>query len=117
MLPEHDRVRLQHMLDAARKATRLAAGRKRGDLENEDDPLPDALVRMISVIGEAASRVSPATRSALTAISWPDMVSMRNRLVHDYFDINLDILWATIQDNLPDLTQVLESALAEDETV
>ena len=117
MLPEDDRIRLQHMLDAATKARRLARGRDRVDLENEDDPLADALVRMISVIGEAASRVSPGTRAALTGIPWPDMVGMRNRLVHDYFDINLDILWATIQDNLPDLIQALESALAEDDSV
>ena len=63
MLPEDDRVRLQHMLDAARKAARLAAGRDRAELDAEDNPLPDALVHLISVVGEAASRVSSDTRS------------------------------------------------------
>lgn len=116
MFPEHDRIRLQHMLDAAKRAVRFAAGHDRGDLE-ADDPLADALVRLISVIGEAASRVSPGTRSELDGIPWPDIVGMRNRLVHDYFDINLDILWATVQDSLPSLIQGLASALAEDEEV
>lgn len=115
MLPEDDRVRLQHMLDAARKALRVAAGHRREDLDVEDEPLPDALVRLISVIGEAANRVSPATRSKLGDIPWPDLVGMRNRLVHGYFDIDLDILWATVQDVLPDFARRLESALADAE--
>lgn len=117
MFPKDDRIRLQHMLDAAKRAARFAAGRSRKDLEANDEPLVDALVRLVSVIGEAANKVSPGARSKLDGIPWPDMVGMRNRLVHDYFDINLDILWATVQDNLPVLIRYLESALAEDEEV
>lgn len=113
MLFKDDRVRLQHMLDAAKKATRLSAGRERQALDDEDDPLADALVRLISVIGEAANRVSSDTCSELAGIPWPDVVGMRNRLIHAYFDVNLDILWATVQDSLPPLIQALESALAE----
>lgn len=115
MLPGHDRVRLQHMLDAARKAVRLAAGRDRKELDDEDDPLKEALERLITVIGEAANKVSSSTRSELDGIPWPDVVGMRNRLIHAYFDTNLDILWATVQDSLPSLIPFLESALAEDE--
>jgi uncharacterized protein with HEPN domain len=114
MLPRDDRIRLQHMLDAARKAKRLAAGRDREALDAEDDPLPHALVHLISVIGEAASRVSADTRSECDGIPWPDIVSMRNRLIHAYFDINLDILWATVQDSLPSLIRSLESVLPEE---
>jgi uncharacterized protein with HEPN domain len=102
------------MLDAARKAVRISAGRSRQDLELEDDPLVDALVRLISVIGEAASKVGAGVRSELSGIPWLDVVGMRNRLIHDYFDINLDILWATVQDSLPPLVKSLESALTED---
>lgn len=111
MLPKDDRIRLQHMLDAARKAARLAAGRDRQALYDEDDPLADALVHLISVIGEAASKVSSGTCSELDGIPWPDVIGMRNRLIHAYFDINLDILWATVQDSLPTLIRLLESAL------
>jgi len=115
MLPQDDRVRLQHMLDAARKAVRIASGRRREELAADDDPLADARVRLISVVGEAGSRVSPSTRSALEEIPWPDVVGMRNRLIHGYFDVNLDILWATVQDSLPPLIQSLESALMSGE--
>lgn len=112
MLPAGDRIRLQHMLDAARKAVRLAAKHDRGELDAEDSPLPDALVHLISVVGEAASQVSLDTRSKIDGIPWSDVVGMRNRLIHAYFDINLDILWATVQDSLPSLIRSLESALA-----
>ncbi len=114
MLPEDDRIRLQHMLDAARKARRLTDGHHREELDDEDDPLADALVHLISVIGEAASKVSSDTCSELGGIPWPDVIGMRNRLIHAYFDINLDILWATVQDSLPAIIRLLEPALTED---
>jgi uncharacterized protein with HEPN domain len=103
------------MLDAAKTALRMAKGRHRKDLDDEDDPLARALVQLITVIGEAASNVSAATQSRLDGIPWADATGMRNRLVHGYFDINLDILWATVQDSLPPLLHELEAALAEDE--
>jgi uncharacterized protein with HEPN domain len=114
VLPKDDRIRLQHMLDAARKARRLTAGHYREELDDEDSPLADALVHLISVIGEAASKVSSGTCSKLDEIPWPDVVGMRNRLIHAYFDINLDILWATVQDSLPSLIRSLDSALTRD---
>lgn len=117
MLPEDDRVRLQHMLDAAKKAVRLAAKGDRRALEDDDDPLADALVHLISVIGEAATKVSPATCSSLDGIPWVDVRRMRNRLIHAYFDINFDILWATVLDDLPTLIRELESRLVNDEMV
>jgi uncharacterized protein with HEPN domain len=115
VLPEDDRVRLQHMLDAARRAVRFAAGQDRDRLNAEDNSVPDALKHLLSVIGEAASKVSPGTRSRVDEIPWSDVVGMRHRLIHAYFDINLDILWATVQDSLPPLVRLLESALAAGE--
>lgn len=106
-----DEVRLRHMLDAARKAVKFAEGRKREDLDNEDDPLVYALVRQIEIIGEAASKVSAETRAELSDVPWADIVGIRNRLIHAYFDVNLDILWATIQRSLPELIRSLERAL------
>lgn len=115
MLPEADRLRLRHMLDAASKALRLAARGSRSTLDDEDDPLADALVRLVSLIGEAADNVSPAAIGVITEIPWPDVIGMRHRLIHHYFDVNLDILWATVQDDLPPLVRCLQSALADDE--
>ena len=113
MLLDPDRIRLQHMFDAAAEAVRLATGRGREDLNSHDFPLTYALVHLVSVVGEAASKVSADTRSQLDDIPWPDIIVMRNRLVHAYFDINLDILWETVQSSLPTLVEQLTAALAK----
>jgi uncharacterized protein with HEPN domain len=100
------------MRDAAQKAVRLAARGSRADLENEDDPLVDALIRLIALIGDAAKNVSDGTCAQLSVIPWSDIKGMRDRVVHAYFDVNLDILWATVRDDLPPLIQALEDALS-----
>ncbi len=102
-----DTIRLQHMLDAAREALLFAEGHKREDL-NADRMLMHTLVRVIGIIGEAASKVSQEAREQTANIEWGDVIGMRNRLVHVYFDINLDILWGTIVYDVPRLIEELE---------
>jgi len=109
-----DRIRLQHMLDAAREALSFTWDRTRRDLD-EDRLLVLGLVKAIEIIGEAAYQVSEGTRAQLPGIPWEDIIGMRHRLVHAYFDINLDILWRTVQDDLPPLVSALEYILAEEE--
>jgi len=102
-----DAIRLRHMLDAAHEAIDFAQGRTRVDL-NGDRKLVLALVKDIEIIGEAAYQVSQTARDQLPDIPWDDIIGMRHRLVHAYFDINLDILWRTVQDDLPPLIVELE---------
>jgi uncharacterized protein with HEPN domain len=104
-----DEIWLQHMLDAAQEAIEFAQGRTYLDLNN-DRKLVLALVKDVEIIGEAAYRVTQITRNRLSDIPWDDIIGMRHRLVHAYFDINLDILWRTVQDDLPPLIVVLEKA-------
>ncbi|MCY4356255.1 MAG: DUF86 domain-containing protein [Gammaproteobacteria bacterium] len=59
-------------------------------------------------MGEAAGNVTEATRQYLSNIPWREIVGMRNRLVHVYFDINIDILWTTVKTDLPVLISLLE---------
>lgn len=115
MFADDDRIRLRHMLDAARIAVRAAAGHRREDLDDEEDLLVHGLVRLVTIVGEAANGVGDAARAEIPDIPWPDVVNMRNRLVHGYFDINLDILWATVRTSLPDLILQLERALTSRE--
>jgi uncharacterized protein with HEPN domain len=105
-----DVVRLRHMLDAARDAMRFTSGKQREDL-NTDRLLVFGLVKAVEIIGEAAWQTSEETRSQLPQIPWTDIIGMRHRLVHAYFDINLDILWRTLQEDLPPLIAALEKAL------
>lgn len=106
-----DSVRLQYMLDAAREAIGFVLGRTRSDLDS-NRMLVLALVKAVEILGEAAGQVSPTTKEQSASIPWTDIAGMRNRLVHAYFDINLEILWQTVQQDLPPLVAALEKALA-----
>jgi uncharacterized protein with HEPN domain len=102
-----DSLRLQDMLLAARDAQTFSTGRTEADL-SRDKQLTLALRKCVEIIGEAAARVGDDTRSRCPTLPWADMVGMRNRLVHTYFDIDLSLLWATITDDLPPLIRELE---------
>jgi uncharacterized protein with HEPN domain len=107
-----DQIRLRHMLDGATEALSFAEGKRREDLA-EDRLLVLGLVKAIEIIGEAAYQVSADTRESLPQLPWEDIIGMRHRLVHAYFDINLDVLWRTVRDDLPSLVAPLEKALEE----
>ena len=92
--------RLRHIRDAAAEVLRFAAGKIRADLDH-DRMLVLAILRDLEVIGEAASRVSLAARQSSLTIPWDDMIGMRNRLVHGYFDVNLDTVWGPFRTICP----------------
>jgi uncharacterized protein with HEPN domain len=108
-----DSIRLRHMLDAAREALVFVRHRNRDDLDH-DLQLVWALVKAIEIIGEAAYQLSPEARAQVPGLPWDKIITMRHRLVHAYFDINLDILWKTVQEGLPSLAQILSAALGEE---
>ena len=102
-----DAIRVRHMLDAAREAMSFAAGRSRDDLDR-DRMLVLAVVKDIEIIGEAASRTSAATRAAHPDVPWAQIIVMRNRLIHAYFDVDLQVVWDTVTGDLPLLIAMLE---------
>ena len=106
-----DRWRVQHMIDAAEQALGFVQGRNREDLDR-DVMLRMALTRALEIVGEAASKVSEAGRAAAATVPWQQVVGMRNRLVHAYFDIDLDILWDTVHLALPPLLAQLRPLLS-----
>lgn len=67
-----------------------------------------ALIKCVEIIGEAANKVSEECRQELQGIPWADIVGMRHRLIHGYFDINLDIVWRTVKQELPELISELK---------
>jgi uncharacterized protein with HEPN domain len=108
-----DRVRLRHMLDSLGLAIKFVEGRTRSDLDS-DDMLRMALVQAISVVGEAAGKITPEGRAELTELPWASVVGMRNRLVHAYFDIDRDILWTTVTEAAPPLVKRLLTLLGDE---
>ena len=106
-MPKDDSVRLRHMLDSAREAVELIHGKSRADLDT-NRVLSLALVRLLEIVGEAASKVTTATREQTPDISWSQIVSLRHRLIHGYDTINMDILWKILTDDLPALIGQLQ---------
>ena len=107
MSQNDDQVRLRHMLDAARKAVDFLKGRTRQDLDS-DEMVCLAVIRLLEVIGEAAKGISHATRDASPSIPWRQIAGTRDRLIHGYFDVDLDVVWAIVTTDLPGLIAQLE---------
>ena len=103
------------MLEAAREAISFTRGSTR-DALNQDRKLALALVKCVEIIGEAAAKVSDECRGAHPKIPWASIVAMRNRLIHAYFDIDLDRVWDTITDDLPPLVAELEKIVPSEDS-
>jgi len=110
MSKQDDHVSMRHMLDYACEAVEMTRGRKRSDLD-VDRMLQLALTRLVEIVGEAATRVSMEAREEHPGIAWVQIIGLRNRLVHGYDAVDLDILWDIIQDDMPPLIAELESFL------
>ncbi|WP_017296599.1 DUF86 domain-containing protein [Nodosilinea nodulosa] len=100
---------LQYLLDMLQSAELIVAYTAQCSKEVfiEDVQLQDAVIRRLLVVAEAARRVSSTTRDRLSTISWAEINGMRNRLVHGYDDINLDIVWHVAKSEIPPLIKVL----------
>ena len=113
-MSKSDTVRMRHMRDAALEARYFVSGRSRADLEG-DRLLGLGLVRLLEIVGEAARHVTEPTRQKYPNVPWLNISDMRNRLIHGYSDIDLDIVWNAIAVHLPPLIRELELALAIEE--
>src|SRR5205085_9273142 len=108
-MPHHnDDVSLRQMLEHAREAANLVQNRIRAELD-QDRVLSLALVQLCQIVGEAAGRVSTARQQQLTEIPWAQIIALRNRLVHGYDAIDLDILWQILTADLPPLIATLDA--------
>jgi uncharacterized protein with HEPN domain len=105
-----DIVRLHHMLDAARKAVEFARTRERADLD-KDEQLALAVVRLLEILGEAGKSVSDECRQEYPEIPWRQIAGTRDRLIHGYFDVDLDVVWKIVSADLPPLVTQLQEIL------
>ena len=115
MSRHEDTVRIRHMLDYARETVALVQGRSRRDLDL-DRVFSLALVRLLEIVGEAASRVSQEARLQYSRVPWWQVVNLRNRLIHGYYEVDFDILWQIVIQDLPPLIAELEKIVPAEET-
>jgi uncharacterized protein with HEPN domain len=108
---EQDIVRLRHMLDAAKKIVEYTDSIQRDDL-NRDEKLALALVRLLEIVGEAAKAVSADFRLNNPQIPWREIAGTRDRLIHGYYDIDFDVFWQIVSDDIPPLITAIEDILA-----
>ena len=108
----------EYLLDIL-EAARLALAYVQGKTQEEflqDVQCQDAVIRRIEIIGEAARRLSDDARAALPGVAWDAMTGMRNVLIHEYDDVDLTIVWDTVQADLPPLIAALEKIVPPDES-
>lgn len=113
---ERDEAYLLDILIAARKALRFVEGMTWEGFQ-QSELHQNAVMRPLQIIGEAARLVSQQTRQAHPEIPWEQMIGMRNRLIHEYFRVNLKTVWETVQNDLPRLIALMEPLVPPEDEV
>ena len=109
MTSQRDDDRIAHIVEACEEVATFVAGKTRNDLD-DNRMLQLALVKLVEIVGEAAKAVSDDTRRRYPEVPWSAAARTRDRLTHHYFDVNLDVLWSTVTDDLPALLAALSAA-------
>ncbi|MFW6129527.1 MAG: DUF86 domain-containing protein [Candidatus Aminicenantaceae bacterium] len=107
-----EQVSLKDMLDHSSEAVELLGNSSREEL-GKNRMMQLALTRLMEIIGEAANRISKATKQRYGDIPWNQIIGMRNRLIHGYDIIDFDLLWDTVNFDLPPLIQSLKKILKD----
>lgn len=92
---------LEHIRDAIGKIRRYVAGKSEADFM-ADDLVQDGVIRNLEIIGEAVTKLSPELKTTHSDVPWGEIAGMRNRLIHGYINVNLQIVWDTVEKVLPD---------------
>ena len=107
---------LLYNLLAAQKALKFVEGINRNQFE-DNEIIQNAVMRPLEIIGEAAAKISKEFRKTHSEIPWKEMVGMRNRLVHEYFRIDLGAVWDTIHKDLPKLIEIIKLLVPEEDEI
>jgi uncharacterized protein with HEPN domain len=101
------------MRDAAALVVRETFGRSKDELA-EDVVLTLALRKLIEIVGEAANEMSEETKARFPDFPWQKVIAMRHKLIHHYYDVNLEVLWQTAKSDIPSILPQLEQMARQD---
>ncbi len=101
-----DRIYIEHILQSIEKIQSYISGKDQETFSN-DSITQDAVVRQLEIIGEATKRISKELRNKNSDVPWDDMAGMRDVLIHDYIDVDLNIVWKTASESIPGLKVLL----------
>jgi uncharacterized protein with HEPN domain len=103
---------LRHILDATDRIESYVSGIDEGVFLGNAEK-QDAVIRQLQIIGEAAKRLSAELRAAYPDIPWREVAGMRDKLVHDYFGVDLQFVWVTVTEDIPALKSRIEGVLKD----
>ena len=103
---KEDSVYLEHILAAITKIENFTLNISKDDFE-KSVLIQDAIIRNFEIIGEATKKISKTFKQLYPDIPWQDMAGMRDKLIHDYIDVDLDVVWQAIEIDLPLLKELI----------
>ncbi|MEW6236368.1 MAG: HepT-like ribonuclease domain-containing protein [Candidatus Omnitrophota bacterium] len=112
-MKKSDWIRLQPIQQAADELVDITKNRSREDL-NTDRFFMFTVIKLVEIMGETASKISNEITDQYPQVPWQQMIRIRNRLIHGYFDINLNIIWKTSTVNIPPVSKEIANILAND---
>ncbi len=114
MPPRDWSVRIEDIIEACKRIVEYVHGISEDDF-SQDTRTVDAVIRNLTVIGEAASKIPEEVRLRYSGLPWEEMRGIRNIVVHEYFGVSIPIIWKTLQDDIPPLIPLLQKILEENQ--
>ncbi len=105
---KNDHVYLEHILESIRKIEDFVNGITKFEFD-QSILIQDAVIRNIEIIGEATKKISKQFTQSHPEIPWQDMAGMRDKLIHDYLDVDLEVVWKTVESDLPLLKELIQN--------
>ena len=105
---KNDQVYLEHILESIRKIEGFVNNLTKFEFERSV-LIQDAVIRNIEIIGEATKKISKPFTQSHPDIPWQDMAGMRDKLIHDYLDVDLEVVWKTVETDLPLLKEMIQN--------